>query len=124
MDEFAPPGPGFWRKDDSHLPDPASRYTLEFYKTRLSRYLGPAMEFYGAPIERGDFEVVAGRIYSRVKPVGAPEPKEGKTPGKPPKLVFKLVSGLSPTIRRRTKRAAEVIDKKIWREILVKFRAE
>lgn len=118
------PGPGLWRKDDSHLPDPASRYALAFYMDRLARFLVPAMAFYGAPVERGDFAEVAGRIYMRVKPVGAPEPKPGKPPGKPPKFLFKLIFKLHPEIRRRTRRAAEVLEKKLWREVLADFRQQ
>ena len=124
MTDFKPPGPGFWRKDDSHLPDPASRYALTFYMDRLARYLVPAMAFYGSPVERGDLAIVAGRMYMRIKPVGAPEPKDGKPPGKPPKFLFKLIFRFHPEIRRRTRRAAEVLDKKLWREVAADFRKD
>jgi rifampicin phosphotransferase len=69
---------------------------------------------YGLLLDHLEMAVVNGFIYFAPRPVGAPKGAKGP----PPKAIFKLLTVLHPEIRRRIKRAAEVFDRKIWREDL------
>ena len=51
-----------------------------------------------------------------MRPVGAPEPKPGKTSKAPPALVLKVLARVHPELRRRARAAQQAIGTKLWDE--------
>jgi hypothetical protein len=75
---------------------------------------------YGALVEEIAFETVNGFPYMSVRPaVGSPE-----SSGPPPKLVFKLLTKVHPTMRRRMSRMRETFEIKRWRRDAEKWDEE
>ena len=58
---------------------------------------------------------VGGRMFARPKPLGAPDPKPGKTPSPPPKAVVRMLFAVHPELRRRKKAAKETFATHRWR---------
>ena len=91
---FDPPGPGFWELDPVHFPRPATRYWTELHPAAFKRGTGEFARFYGLLIDGLEMGYVNGFAYKIVRP--APEAE----------------------IPKRFERAAEVFEKKFWREQL------
>ncbi len=114
------PGPGGWRKDDSHMPDPIARYTMDMFIPGFKSGLQTAFREYGFLLSHFDTAVVAGRGYMRARPIGAPE----KPSAPPPRFVFKLLFLLHPEMRLRKKNAARALAEKLWRKDADRWFAE
>jgi rifampicin phosphotransferase len=102
------PGPGLWQ-----------RYNTEFL-TEFLNSIGMREGFrnYGLLLDHFDMRPVGGRLYSRLRPVGAPE----KASSPPPKFIFKLLFLLHPEMRYRKKRAVEVFATRLWRQDRARWR--
>ena len=108
---WKPPGPGTWVCDRSHTsPGPT-----KLYRRIVSTYTEPTyrqtMRHYGGAIGSLDMQFVNGYLYRRIVPLVAPDRDNGKVPPAP---MLWLVTRLHPEFRRREKRAAEVLDSKIF----------
>ena len=109
---FEKPGPGTWELADSHFTDPFSRWMQAVFPPAAQEGFRKAFAAYGALVEEIVFETVNGFPYMSVRPaVGSPE-----SSGPPPKLVFKLLSKVHPTMRRRVSRMEETFEIKRWRK--------
>ena len=91
---FEPPGPGSWELDPVHFPRPSTRYMAETQPEPFRRGVQDFTRFYGMLIDGLEYRFVNGFAYKTVHPV-APE-----------------------EIPVRFQRAAEVFEKKLWREQL------
>ena len=91
---FEPPGPGSWELDPVHFPRPVTRYFEETHPEPFQRGVRDFARFYGLLIDGLEYRVVNGFVYKTVRPA-APE-----------------------EIPTRFGRAAEVLNKKLWREQL------
>ncbi len=91
---FDPPGPGTWELDPVHLPRPATRYWMEVHPEPFKRGTHEFCENYGLLIDGLEMAYVNGFGYKTVKP--APESE----------------------VPKRFERAAEVFQKKFWRQQL------
>lgn len=120
MSGFEAPGPGRWRRDASRLSGAITPYMREMLLAPMRRGFRDGWQRYGAPLERMDVETVAGRLYMRVRPIGAPD--QPKPP--PPRFIFKLLFAVHPELRRRRKRADEVLAGKLWRDDVARWRDE
>lgn len=109
---FAPPGPGVWELEATHLQRPVSRALAAVFPAAATAGFREGMARYGMLLEGIEFAVVNRFVYMCARPVGAP--KDAKAP--PPKLIFKLLTKLHPEIRKRVRRVAEVWETKFWRE--------
>ncbi len=113
--EWKAPGPGGWVMDDNHYRGALSG----FMASVLPGAVGPAMAHgfrrYGLLMEGLRIALVNGRLYSQPKIVGAPPPKDGKTPSLPPKAVMRLMFLLHPELRRRRGTARKALATKLWR---------
>ena len=119
------PGGGRWEQDAEHVPEPITRY---LFATAQSLFGGMAesMRRYGIPLEGFDTRLVAGRLYGRARPVGAPDPDRfgGGPRGGPPKPLMWLLFRLHPELRRRARTAAETLRTRRWREDAARWRGE
>lgn len=119
------PGAGRWEQDAEHVPGPITRY---LFATAQSLFDGMAesMRRYGIPLEGFDTRLVAGRLYGRARPVGAPDPDRfaDGPKGGPPKPLMWLLFRLHPELRRRAMTAAETLRTRRWREDAVRWRNE
>lgn len=102
------------------MPGAVTPYLMGLLETPMKEGLAQAWKSYGAPLERMEMRLVAGRPYLRVRPIGAPDEPRGA----PPRFVFKALFLLHPELRRRKKRAAEVFDKKLWRDDVARWHEE
>jgi pyruvate,water dikinase len=67
---------------------------------------------YGVLLDYLDVAVINRFIYYAPRPVGAPKSAKGA----PPKLVFQILQRVHPELRRRIRRAEEVLRDRIWRQ--------
>ncbi len=89
---FAPPGPGSWDLDSLHFPRPVTAYWAEMHPEPFRLGYGDMTAFYGAPIQSRRTAYVNGFCYGQMEPI-APE-----------------------DFPERVQRAAEVFDRKLWRD--------
>jgi len=117
---FAPPGPGVWELEATHLQRPVSRALAAVFPAAAIEGFREGMARYGMLLDYIDYAVVNRFMYICARPVGAP--KEAKAP--PPKLIFKVLTKVHPEIRKRVRRVAEVWETKFWREDLKRWDEE
>ena len=91
---FDPPGPGSWKLDPVHFPRPATRYWTEMHPEPFVRGTSEFARYYGMLIGGLHYEYVNGFAYLEILP-----PPEAEVP-------------------ERFQRAAEVFEKKLWRDQL------
>src|SRR5688572_10556128 len=99
--KFEAPGPGMWNIDRSHFPGgttPISEWLMEGCPKGMRR----AFEEIGMPAETLDVRFVHGFMYTRLRPLIAPERATTKLPPIP---LLKLAVRLHPAMRRRAKQA-------------------
>ena len=89
-----PPGPGPWELDPVHFPRPATRYWVEMHPEPFLRGTSEFTRFYGMLLDGLEYRYVNGFAYSSARPVPDEE------------------------VPKRFERAAEAIEKKLWREQL------
>ena len=90
------------------LPGSAPRAFRDRFRATAARY--------GLPVDYVDVRFVNDHCYARMRPVGAPEPKPGRTGKAPPAWVLKVIARVHPELRRRTRAARRAIDGKLWHE--------
>lgn len=109
--QFEKPGPGTWELEDAHFTDPFSRWMESVFPPAAQEGFRRSFAAYGALGEIA-VETVNGFAYMSFQPVvGSPEAS-----GPPPKLLFKLLTKVHPTMRRRLARMAETFETKRWRQ--------
>ena len=89
---FAPPGPGSWDLDPVHFPRPATAYWAEMHPEPFRLGYGDMVAYYGAPFQSRLTAYVNGFSYGQMQPL-------------PPEA-----------FPDRVQRAAEVFDRKLWRD--------
>jgi phosphohistidine swiveling domain-containing protein len=87
------PGPGFWKRDNSHFPLPMSRHLWELFLPHYDAGTRCGLARYGSLIERFDFARVKGRLYLKTCFVEDPEERE-----------------------RRIQASVQAVDSKLWRQ--------
>ena len=109
---FAPPGPGVWELEATHMHRPTSRAMEAVFPAAATAGFREAMARYGLLLDYLEFAIVNRFTYICARPVGAPKGAKGP----PPKPIFKLMMKLHPELRRRIRRIGEVWRDKSWRE--------
>jgi phosphohistidine swiveling domain-containing protein len=89
---IAPPGPGSWELDPVHFPRPVTAYWAEMHPEPFSLGYGDFMAYYGLPLQTRLTAYPGGFCYGQMQPV-APD-----------------------AFPERLERAAEVFDRKVWRD--------
>ena len=114
---FDPPGPGSWILDTNHLDKPRCGYVSDMLDRHATDGFRQGFARYGVLLDTIEFRTVNFLPYMAIRPLGAPP---GAT-GTPPKWLFTLLLRLHPALRRRIKRASEVVATKSWREDAQQF---
>lgn len=114
---FEKPGPGTWELDDAHFSRPFSRWMQEVFPPAMKEGFGKSMAEYGALLDEPEVEPVNGFMYMSLRSVVGPA--EASDP--PPKLLFKLLTWVHPTLRRRLARMEETFETKRWRRDLERW---
>lgn len=109
---FEKPGPGTWQLEDAHFTRPFSRWMQEIFPPAFEEGFGESMAHYGALLDEPVVEVVNGFIYISMRSVVGPT----EASGPPPKLLFKVLKWVHPTLRRRFARMKETFETKRWRQ--------
>lgn len=117
---FEKPGPGTWQLEDAHFSGPFSTWMQEVFPPAMKKGFGQTMAEYGALLDEPEIEPVNGFIYISLRPVVGPV--EASDP--PPKVLFKLLTWVHPTLRRRLARMEETFERKRWRRDLARWDEE
>lgn len=110
--QFAPPSPGAWERESTHLTHAMSRFLAAIFPPPFIRGFKESTAYYGLLLDHLEPTIINGFTYVAARPVGAPKGAKGP----PPKPIFKLMTWFHPEIRRRIARSREVFEKKLWRE--------
>jgi len=89
---LTPPGPGPWELDPVHFPRPVTAYWAEMHPEPFSLGYGDFMAYYGLPLQTRLTAYPGGFCYGQMVPVGP------------------------DAFPERVQRAAEVFEKKVWRD--------
>ncbi len=117
---FAPPGPGVWELDATHMARPLSRATAAVFPDAATAGFQWSMKRYGMLLDFIEFKVVNRFVYLCARGVGAPRGAKGP----PPKLIFKILTKLHPEMKARIRTIAEVFATKRWREDVTRWDSE
>ena len=109
---FAPPGPGVWELESTHLTRPVSRAMAAVFPAAATEGFRAGMARYGMLLDHLEFAVVNRFVYICARPVGAPKGAKGP----PPKFIFKMLTKLHPEVRKRIRAVTETWATKRWRE--------
>ncbi len=114
------PGPGTWRRETTHQQRPFTRYHRELFVPGFDAAMRAALRRYGGLLERIEMREVRGWIYSRPRPVGAPEQPRPL----PPRAVFRALFWVHPELRRRRRAAAWALATRPWRAAAERWEQE
>ncbi len=104
---FDPPGPGAWDLDRSHFTGGATPLVQWLIADAMETAFRIEFANLGIPAETMNIRFVNGFMYSRLRPLIAPDKPVSKPP---PAFVLKIATRLHPEFRRRTKAAAASLD--------------
>ena len=106
-----------WELDRSHYPGgttPISQWLMGGCPAGMRRSFAE----FGLPVETLDVRFVQGFMYTRLRPLIAPDRVMKKAPPLP---VLKAVVRLHPTMRRRAKQAARSLAERPWRRVCAEW---
>ena len=109
---FTPPSPGAWELEQTHLTRPPSMFSAAVIPDAMMAGFKAGSRQYGVLLDYLDVAVINRFIYYAPRPVGAPKSAKGA----PPKLVFQILQHVHPELRRRIRRAEEVLRDRSWRQ--------
>jgi rifampicin phosphotransferase len=109
---FEAPGPGSWIFDAEHCERPHSRWVSSVLPPIYTAGFREGMARYGVMIDTIECRMVNGFTFICPRPLGAPP--DARKP--PPKLILQILVRLVPALRRRTRRAAQILESRLWRE--------
>lgn len=115
-----PPGPGQWALDRSHINRPATLVAQAIQSRGTARGTRRMFRDLGAPLDALDFQFVNGLLYSRVRPLIAPDKPARRLPPLP---VLKTLIRLHPEMRRRARTAERTLTERPWRRVVTDWRA-
>lgn len=113
--QWAPPAPGQWNLDRSHVNRPATPINQHIQSTCTAAGTRRGFAEIGAPLDAVDFQFVNGLTYSRIRPLIAPDKAATRVPPLP---LLKLAVRVHPGMRRRAATAAKAMAERPWRAVL------
>ncbi|HVZ78623.1 MAG TPA: PEP-utilizing enzyme [Gemmatimonadaceae bacterium] len=112
MTTFAPPAPGAWELEQTHLTRPISVLMAEIFPDAMMSGFKDGSRTFGVLLDHLEIAIINRFAYMAPRPVGAPKGAKGA----PPRPVFALMRRLHPEIRRRVRRADVVFRERYWRK--------
>ena len=112
--DWKAPGPGRWALDRSHINQPGTLLIQRIHVHGVAAGSREMFEFMGAPLDALEFRFVNGLIYSRIRPLIAPDKPAAKLPPLP---LLSLASRIHPAMRKRRKAAERTLASRPWREV-------
>jgi len=103
--------------DAAHCERPRTRYMSRLFGDQYTEGFRQGFARYGALLDTIEYQPINGFPYTAIRPLGAPPSAKGA----PPKWIFKLLVALHPALRKRCKRAADVIEGRVWRDDIEQF---
>jgi rifampicin phosphotransferase len=109
------PGPGYWELDRSHFVGGETPLVQYIQSQSMPIGLRKVFAELGTPADTLDCRFVNGFMYTRLRPLIAPD-----RPAKnlPPRFVLKAVGRFHPEFRRRTKAAERAKLERPWRKVI------
>ena len=120
LQRLAPPGPGSWALDASHVPTPLSGFFADALEDGYSRGWRDCLPRYGTLLEDMAPAVIRGFLYLQPRPVGAPPDASGP----PPREVWDAVVSRLPEVQARFMTAEDALARRLWRTDLERWDAE
>ncbi|MEP7201783.1 MAG: PEP-utilizing enzyme [Ilumatobacteraceae bacterium] len=109
------PGPGFWELDRSHFVGGETPLVQHIQSVAMPAGMRRVFAELGTPADTLDCRFVNGFMYTRLRPLIAPD-----RPAKnlPPRFVLRAVGRFHPQFRRRTKAAEKAQTERPWRQVV------
>ena len=115
---FTSPGPGQWALDRSHFPGGATPLAQWLMEQSAPAALRRVFAEVGVPAETLDVRFVNGFMYSRLRPLIAPDKPAKRLPPRP---VLKLAGRLHPAFRRASRAAERSLRERPWRGVIERW---
>lgn len=110
---FDPPGPGPWELDAAHFDRPFPRWGRDLFARGFTEGQARWFERVGVPMKGFRVGFVHGFFYAQIVPlIGEPEANAKL----PPRWLFRTLSFLHPTLRRRAATARRWLEARGWRD--------
>lgn len=103
---FEPPGPGHWQRDISHTTAAPTRLYRRLTASVMPDAYREVFAAFGGPLDTIDVRWVHGAMYTRIRPLVAPD---SDRPPPPPPVLWAVLR-LHPAFRRREKAARRMWD--------------
>ncbi len=109
------PGPGYWELDRSHFVGGETALIQHIQGLAMPAGMRRVFAELGTPADTLDCRFVNGFMYTRLRPLLAPDRPAKKLP---PRFVLKAVGRFHPEFRRRTKAAERSRIERPWRKVV------
>ena len=118
---FEPPGKGPWELDAAHFDRPFPRYGRDLLIRGFEQGQARWFERVGVPMKGMRTAFVHGFFYAQIVPIVGEAEAGAKLP---PRWLFRLLSRLHPTLRRRAAAARRWIEGRGWRDDVRRWDSE
>lgn len=118
---FVAPGPGQWVLDRSHYPGGTTPIAIELMETAMAAGMRRVFAEIGTPADCLEARFVNGFMYTRLRPLIAPDKAATRVPPAP---VLWLASRLHPEMRRRARTAAATLVTRPWIAVVDRWEHE
>lgn len=108
---FESPTGHAYARDVDHQGRPRTRLMEAGFEQAMADGFADTFSRYGLPLSHAELVHVHGWGYLRMVPVGGPD-RPGA--GAPPPVVLKVLTRLSPELRRRERRARQALEDRLW----------
>ena len=105
------PGPGQWALDRSHFPGGSTPLVQALMCATEPVAMARVFKELGAPVETLSVAFVHGHMYSRMRPLIAPDKPAKRLP---PLWVLRVATRLHPEMRRRARTAGKTLATAPW----------
>ena len=110
---YEPPGAGQWTAESAHAYGAMTPIGQHLMRTGMTDGIAQTFSDYGMPAATLDCRFVHGHMYTRIRPLLAPDRTATRPP---PKALLRLAFRLHPELRRRARRAQHALATQPWRQ--------
>lgn len=118
---FSPPGPGSWALDRSHFPEGATPISQWMMESAMEAGMRRAFAEVGVPADSLQARFVEGFMYTRLRPLIAPDKAAARLP---PEFVLRIATRVHPGFRARRRAAGAALANRPWNAVLERWRVE